>query len=285
MLYGTLGEHLNHILLITNGSRNKNLYRVLARLAKFVNISINVSIHTDHVDMAHILELIENLSADIKMHFAIMFNPDKREFVHEIYDMLLEYRKKYWFGMAVTMLRDGARVDPRYISEDFAWNKAANEGIRKLVQSVNLSPPQNKSWRGMHLFTDTEENGEKKTLTNVDYNLKYSNGLILFRGMYCMAHAALLSVSADGRCRGMVCGDDPIICNIHEKDSLLAVRDKLIHPVKCKQALCGCSSNYRIPKFASEEEAKKYTEFAQKRQAELFDEYLVSLTQSRRFNQ
>ena len=270
-----MGERLNQVLIITNGSRNKKLYKGLAELAKSINVEMNISIHTDHVDMNHILELIENLSADIRIHFSLMFNPDKRDFVHEIYDIMLEQRKKHWFNMRVAMLSEGANIDPRYTPEDFTWQKAANEGFRNLVKSVNLSQPQRKrAYRGLQLFTDIEDNGEKKTLTNVDYNQKYVNGMVLFKGMYCVACVYLLSIWPNGWGNGMVCNDDRVWHNIYSKNCFQPVLNKLIHAVKCTKSNCTCSANYPIPKFASEEEANKYVEFAQKRQTQLFDEYL-----------
>lgn len=274
MLHEKLGKRLNHILIITNGSRNNALYEKIADLAKEISISMNISIHTDHVDMNHILDLINNLSAAVKLNFAIMFNPDKREFVHEIYDIMLEQRKKFYFNFDVMQIRDGDRIDSRYTPEDFAWYKTVPQGIRKLLSTTTLpQPTQKKSFRRMNLFTDIEEDGEKKTLTKVDYSNKYTNGMIQFKGMYCMAYAALLRISATGNCSGLVCTDSRPIGNIFEPDVFLNVHDKLIQAIKCSRAICGCSSNYRVPKFASEEEAKKYLEFAQKRQAELFNEY------------
>lgn len=275
MLHETLGERLNNVLIITNGSRNKKLYKGLSGLAESINVELNISIHTDHVDMNHILELIENLSADIRMHFSLMFNPDKRDFVHEIYDIMLEQRKKHWFTMRVAMLSEGSNIDPRYTPEDFTWQKAANEGFRNLVKSVNLSQtPRKRAYHGLQLFTDIEDNGEKKTLTNVDYNQKYVNSMVLFKGMYCVACAYLLSIWPNGWGNGMVCNDDRVWHNIYSKNCFQPVLSKLIHAVKCTKPNCTCSANYPIPKFASEEDAKKYVEFAQKRQAQLFDEYL-----------
>lgn len=274
MLYDSLGQRLNHILIITNGSRNKNLYDKVADISKSVSISLNISIHTDHVEIPHILELIENLSSNVIMNFTIMFNPDKRELVRDIYETMLEYRKKFYFNIGVAMIRDGDRVDPRYIPKDFEWQKEFNERITALLKSVNVLPTQRKaSYRPFNIFTDVNDNGEQKTLKKVNYSFKYTNGLINFKGMHCMAYASLLHISSDGSFNGMVCSDDRAIGNIFEKNSIMKFREKLIRPIRCTRAICGCSSNYIIPKFASEEEAKKYVAFAQKRQSQLFAEY------------
>ena len=277
MLHETLGERLNRILIITNGSRNKNLYEKLADLSKVIDVRLLISLHTDHVEMDHISEIIENLSADITMNFSLMFNPDKREFVHEIYDTMFELRKKFWFGMNVVTLRDGDIVDTRYTPEDFAWQKKAVKQFGELVKSVaSKFPPRKKPNRPWYIIRDIEDKGEIKTVKQGNRTLELADGLLKFKGMYCIAHAATLRINANGRYMGMVCGDDRTIGNIYEKNSLYALREKLIHSVKCTHRVCGCAANDRIPKFASEEEAKKYIEFAQKRQAALFDEYIVA---------
>ena len=274
MLYDSLGERLNSILIITNGSRNKPLYERISRFAKSVSISLLISIHTDHVDMAHILELIETLSGDINIHFSLMFNPDKREMVHEIYDTMLEYRKKFWFNMNVVTLRDGDIVDSRYTPEDFAWQKKAIKQFNDLVKSVAPNFPERRKKKYSNpVIHVIENNGEIKTINQGNRTIELADGFLKFRGMYCIAHAYLLRIEEDGRCKGMVCGDDKIIYNAYEENSLLAVRDKLIHAVRCTKRVCGCASNDPIPKFLSEEEAKKYVEFANQKQAQLFAEY------------
>lgn len=277
MLHETLGERLNRILIITNGSRNEKLYEKIADIAKSVTINLLISIHTDHVEMSHILKLIEKLSGDINMNFSLMFNPAKRNFVHEIFDAMFEHRKKYWFNINVITLRDGDIVDPRYTPEDFTWQKNATKKFSELVKSIsNQFPPRKKLRHSIQVIRNTEENGELKTLKSRNRTLELADGLMKYKGMYCIAHAVVLRINANGRYLGMVCGDDRTIGNIYEKNSIYALRDKLIHSVVCKHRVCGCAANDRIPKFASEEDAKKYIEFAQKRQAQLFDEYVAT---------
>lgn len=278
LLSETLGERLNNLVILTNGSRNNVLYERLANIAKSRPITIGVSIHTDHVEMAHLLELIENLSSKVNLSFSLMFNPDKRDFVYEIYETLSDYRKKYKFGMEQYLLRESGHLDSRYTAEDLEWQKVANLRFKALAQSVKLPESSGQLSRQKiqhvyHKFHEIEDNGTIKTIENANADLKYTNGLFAFCGMYCIAHANVLSINENGLCRGMICNLDPIICNIYKENAFQKVRDELIHAVKCNKPHCGCSGNYRIPKFASEEDAKKYVEWAQKRQAELFAEY------------
>ena len=274
MFYERLGDSLNVITVISNGTRNEALYRKIASISKHVNFDLNISIHTDHVEMAHILELIENLSGDLNLRFSLMFNPDKREMVHEIYDTMFEYRKKFWFTMNVVTLREGDIVDPRYTPEDFAWQKEAIKKFNELVKSVSDKFTSRRVIaHKLNIVRDIEDNGKVTTVKSRNRTVELADGLLKFSGMYCIANSALLFIMTDGRFRGMVCDDDREIYNIFDKKSFQDARDKMIHAVKCTKRVCGCAANDRIPKFASEEEAKKFVAFAQKRQAELFAEY------------
>lgn len=274
MLHEKLGERFNRIVIISNGSRNPALYERIADLAKLININLTISIHTDHVDMPHILYLIENLSNDIAFDFSVMFNPAKREMVHDIYNTLLEYRKKYWFHMGVsTLFGTIDKIDIRYDEEDFDWQKKANKQFADLTRSLaNQFPARRYPKNTFSVFHDVEDGGTIKTLSPNNRSSALSDGLFRFKGMYCIAHASVLRIEENGDCRGMVC-NDPVICNIFERNSLIAVQDKLIHAFKCPFNICNCPANDPIPKFISEEEAKKYVEFAQKKQTDLFAEY------------
>ena len=269
-----LGERINCFLITTNGSRNKVLYKKITEIAKRVCFQLNISIHTEYVKMDHILELTENLANDVNLDFELMVNPDKREMVYNIYETLLEYRKRYQFKLNVVMLRDGDRVDTRYTPEDFMWQKKAQKQFDDLAKSFSSKLPLRKKLKSQKLVLhDLEKNGELKTVKQGNRNLELIEGLLNFKGMYCISHASFLRIQADGRFRGMICNLDPFIGNIFEENALLPIRDKLIHAVKCTSPLCGCIGNDVIPKFASEKDAKKYVQFAKKRQAELFSEY------------
>lgn len=272
MLHEKLQDRLNHITIISNGSRNENVYEKLVEISKSIYLILGISIHTDHVDMAHILELIEKLSNRVNLSFGLMFNPAKREEVHLIYDIMCEYRKKFPFGMSIDILRDDDHVDTRYTQEDFAWQKSATEKFVAIEDSVASKFPSSKQPKhNFRLFHDIEFNGERQMIESADYNSNLTEGLSKFTGMYCIAHTAVLRIEANGLCHGMVCGADPIICNIFEKGSLKAARDDLIHAIVCPCDICGCSVNHPIPKFSSRLEAARFIEVVDAKQQALFD--------------
>lgn len=273
MLHETLQERLNNICFITNGSRNNELYRKLAEMAKSVSLTLLISIHTDHVDMAHILELIEKLSHNIAIHFALMFNPAKREEVQLIYDILYEYRKNFPFSMSIDMIfTQDVHFDSRYTKEDFSWQRSATEKFNALENSSAITfTPAKEAIHSSRNFYDLELDGKRKIVENVERVSSYKNELRNFSGMYCIANTAVIEVEEDGLCRGMICGAAPYICNIFEEGLLKAARADLIHAVICPFATCGCITNERIPKFASRLEAARFIEIFDAKQQALFD--------------
>lgn len=272
LFHEKLQERLNHLVIISNGSRNENVYKKLAELSKSINLELLISIHTDHVDMAHILELIENLSHNIAIHFALMFNPAKREEVHLIYDIMYEYRKKFPFGMGIDILRDGDHIDPRYTQEDFAWQKTATEKFAALEAGVAINfPPAKQPEHKLRLFHDLEIDGERKIIETTNFDPNYTNGLADFRGMYCIANTTNLRIEETGLCRGLICYLPPNTCNIYEKGSLKAARKDLIRAVICSRKLCGCENANFVPKFSSRLEAARFIKIVDDKQQALFD--------------
>ena len=256
LLRDTLQNRLRDLLIISNGSRNEKLYKKIAETAKGLNISMQLSVHTDHVDMPHFLDLIEFFSKDVNLYIPLMFNPDKREEVHLIFDILCEYRKRFPFNMDVAPVWVNDGLDPRYTEDDLRWAKEAAiyfDALQKAVKvKVTKKPPTM-----MRMFHDLEIDGERKIIEakDKDYNTNLTNGLTNFKGMYCVANTTLLHVTETGLCKGLICS--PIFtCNIYEKGSLKATRDKLIYTLKCRNKLCGCTNANYPPKFASFEESQ-----------------------------
>ena len=200
-----------------------------------------------------------------------MFNPDKREEVHLIFDILCEYRKRFPFNMDVAPVWVNDGLDPRYTEDDLRWAKEAAiyfDALQKAVKvKVTKKPPTM-----MRMFHDLEIDGERKIIEakDKDYNTNLTNGLTNFKGMYCVANTTLLHVTETGLCKGLICS--PIFtCNIYEKGSLKATRDKLIYTLKCRNKLCGCTNANYPPKFASFEESQKFMEIFNAKQQALFD--------------
>lgn len=274
LLHDALKDRVNDILIITNGSRNKELYEKIAEVAKKVNLSMQISIHTDHVDMTHILELIENLSSDVNIYFNLMFNPAKVEEVRLIYDIMYEYRKMFPFDMGIATIRLHDDLDPRYVPKDFLWQEEAIKKFNDLKQRVKLKVPLPREKKHkFRMFHDIEENGERKIIETKDFNLNLQNGLSIFTGMYCISNVCNLRIEENGDCRGMICYHDINMCNIYERNSIKTVRDKLIHAIQCPRKVCGCPTSNFIPKFSARLEAIRFMEIFNDKQKALFNAY------------
>lgn len=262
MLHETLKERLDNVTIITNGSRNKTFYTKIAQIAKVANISLLISIHTEYVNMSHILELIELLSRDVDLRFALMFNPAKREEVRLIFDILFEYRKMFPFHLNIDMIfLLGGSFDPRYTQEDFNWREAATAKFRDLEDAVASKIPNiDKSKHSHRYFYDVEQDNERKVIEDNDTASIHQNGLCEFAEMYCLANTSVLNIQEDGLCNGMVCNFDPILCNIYEENVFAQpdVLDAMFHAVKCPSKICSCIVNNRIPKFSSYEETVRF---------------------------
>ena len=89
-------DKLKVINLTSNGSSGVEIYSRLADLAKQNNILLylGISIHTEQVSLKHIVELTKAVSQKLHfLHFALMFNPLKKDFVKEIYETMLSVRQ------------------------------------------------------------------------------------------------------------------------------------------------------------------------------------------------
>ena len=278
-----LGERLDSVQIVTNGSRNADFYEKISELAKVINFQLNISLHTDHVEMPHILGLMENLSKHVNFRFHLMLNPAKRERVREIYDAMCEYRKKFFFTMNIDILREPPKydsIDSRHTPEDFEWQKSATKQFNDLAKSSDCKPPIKKVTPYTYTYSnpiihDIYQDGKVKTVLAGNRSVELAEGLANFKDMYCIANSNVLRINADGRFHGMICQADPYIGNIFEENVFSTLQDKLIHAIKCPYKNCGCIGNHIIPKFASEEDSDNYISFAKNKQAALLYEYLA----------
>lgn len=110
--------------LISNGSSSKKFYLDLIESTKDMNFSLIISLHTEHVVIENIVSLVQLLANNVSLGFNLMFNPQKREYTHEIYNLLAKLRERYPFSLDIQLLREtfgDESVDCRYSAEDFHW--------------------------------------------------------------------------------------------------------------------------------------------------------------------
>lgn len=99
-------KKLSEIRFVTNASRELEFYERLAGIAELAPISMQASIHTDHVKPDHIYELINKLAGKVNLTFSLMHNPACHELACEIFIKLCELRKERHFDLFIAPVRE-----------------------------------------------------------------------------------------------------------------------------------------------------------------------------------
>lgn len=258
-LHESLGDRLAHILIITNGSRKVAWYENLFKQQKNTRLNINFSIHTEHVKLENIIEFTLYCANMLRIHFELMFNPDKRGYVHAVFKKLCLLRESVPFSLRVAQLREPplfATVDTRYTPDDFAWMDKANQEFYAIAKKSGIFPQWRSNTQSKGLW-DIVQNGERNLVTFSDRNQAMRNGLLNFKGMWCTMGTGLIAIDPDGTVRGAQCRlasrsrynifknnpyDDPNFMGL----------------VRCSEPNCGCGANDLIPKFADKDEALEF---------------------------
>lgn len=257
-IHNTLGERVNNVMILSNGSRNEELYSKLADLAKKMNLSMVISIHTDHVNVEHIVDLIKKISGNISVSFNLMFNPAKKDFAKEIFQTLFDLRENYPFRLNLkTCLQPPNFVipDARYTSEDFEWQKGANEKFRKKSKqsSAKYKSRQKFSYNNFVAF---ENEGRYAKLIDYDIEDAFQKGMFCFKNMFCMHGTHLLKIVPSGLCAGMICRAARFQYNIFEENPYR--HEDFMSISRCPDEACSCPTNYLIPKFVDFNEAMSF---------------------------
>lgn len=251
-------ERIQRVYVISNGSRNVELYRKFVQLAqKGLNLQLFISIHTDHASLGHIIELVENISPHIYLRFALMFNPRKREFVHEIFNKLCEYRQNYKFHNFINLLTLGEnKLHPDYIDADFNWQKEANIRFNEIAAKNGGTP----------YFINTVFNEVRKAAVGEDNYSYFAQNNILdsyyegesgYQNMYCCTGANLWDILPDGTVRGSVCGFSHKARNSVWQE--YPYNDpQFVQAIKCPAPDCACPANNTLQKFADAGEANVF---------------------------
>lgn len=248
------------IVVITNGSRLPSIYQDIYDIGKRVPVKFIISLHSDHVKMSQIVNIVEKYSSFVAIAFSLMFNPEKRIFVKEIHEKLISMRKQYSFSLRVVTLREPPRfdsVDTRYTKEDLAWQDAANSefGIAAKNSPIPLLPQMKLAV--IRSFWHLREENCHIFKKDIQRDLALKNGLLGFKGMYCSLGTNVLSVHSNGKCKGAHCGIAPVSPQtLFEKNPY--ENEEFISIVKCTLQNCGCATNDQILKFTDQQEAEQF---------------------------
>lgn len=268
-----LGDRLEVLEIISNGSFSEDKMEAILKAAGQIRLKLNISVHLEYMNVERVVELVKRYSLRTYLQITLMFHPEWAEKAMSMADALCELRRDYPFWMVVSMLNippDFDQFDNRYTQEHF--NSA--EKIRERFREEHTKGPKRSENQqkiiGWKFLVERDVRGviEKHKNKTVS-ELKDMTGNV-FTGMICCAGTSVVWIRADGRVKGMICGLDSATCNIFEENPFL--REDWMHGVICTKAMCGCSVNYRIPKFRSPSEAKKFIEKKKLEQKKLMSE-------------
>lgn len=259
-LRSSFGKKLDWITIVSNGSRQYDLYERLAAMASDVNINLAISLHTEFLDVEHILSMINLSGQKLHLGFNFMLNPDKFDFCREIFETLLKARMHRPFTMDIMLLKappSFTAIDPRYNESHLNWRKECQKRFAivckesKQSSPVRYRQPRTKYW-------EYEEHGERvyRQQQFMDRSLMLMEGMFNFKGLHCCLGAHTLAIEADGSIRGARCLQAPCRYNIFKENPFC--KPDFIEAIKCAQVACECTNNDNIPKFPSETEALAY---------------------------
>lgn len=261
LLKDHLGDRLEMLQIITNGSFRESQMQAVLKAGEQVNVTLSISIHLEYMNVERVVELVKRYSLQTRLRIDLMFHPELIDKAMSMADTLCDLRRDYPFEIVFSMLRESPifnRLDSRYKQEHY--NCA--ERIRERFEKMSADGP--KWYRnlptsfGSQFFverkeSDIIENYERLSAPEV----KEMTGSV-FMAMTCCAGTNIVKIGVDGSVKGMLCGLDRPTCNIFEENPFL--REDWMHGIFCTRDMCGCSVNYRIPKFRSPAAAQKFIE-------------------------
>ena len=260
-LHERLGERAEYSV-ITNASRSVKYYERLAEACRGAKLGFTCSFHTESAKSEHFSGFIRTLSDKARINIPLMYNPERRDYVREVFSIFYELRREYSFSFNVVLLQNPPDFDiddVRYVEDDFMWEMLANRKIEQL-EALPATPAVQK--RHNALFWDMVLDGRRvfEEYVNPNRNTLLQNGLLNFKGMWCCVGANLLSIYEDGTFGGSDC----LLGTVQDKtlfDFNPYLDGTLPKPVQCPYENCACPSNYSTPKFMHCGEAEQFLRF------------------------
>ena len=134
------------------------------------------------------------------------------------------------------------------------------ERIREQFGKVDAESPKrpkpSKKIIGWEFLVERDVNGSVENYNRISRSELEDLSGCRFTGMICCAGTSIVKIDIDGRVKGKLCGLYEQEFNIFEGNPFL--QEEWMHGVLCTKAMCGCSPDYRIPKFRSPTAAKKF---------------------------
>lgn len=235
------------IYLFSNSHKNTEFFRKLFSYDKFY---LNFSIHLEYANINHIKDMIKCSNEYNKyIMCSLMMNPDKKDEYMSFFDQLLEYRKKYYFGLDLGIIHDNKKLDSRYTEDDINLFYLANDKFKEIEKQYfyeGYAPDYYQDYKTVYLL----DNNQKLYMPHREAIIKDMKN---FRDFYCCQGANSISINHNGDYKGSECAISPFVGNIYYGDIDYF---KLIRPIKCSLEGCDCRINNYAAKYIDEFDAK-----------------------------
>lgn len=275
LLYKHLGDRLDSLIIISNGSFNEKQMDSILSSEKNINLKLIISVHLEYMNINKVVDLVKRFSNRTYLELRVMFQPELFEKIGAMTDILCSLRKDYSFGMEVGLLREGwptfDKYDHRYTQEHFEWAEKTKKKFDEVaIEGVQWTKAYPKTTEGEFLMERNVRGGVESHQRISESELKELTGCA-FTGMTCCAGTNVVRIELDGSVRGLICAlDRSSACNIFEENPF--IRENWMHGVFCTLPMCGCHVNYLIPKFKSKAEAEKFIAKKRLEQKKLMNE-------------
>lgn len=240
-----------YIYLFSNGHKSVNYFEELFQIKNFF---LNFSIHLEFFKIEHLKEIIQAANKyDKYIMCSLMLNPNFKDMYKNIYDELLEFRKKYFFGIDLGLIHNNQKLDSRYTKADIEWfdkSKKEIEEIENINKYKGYIPDYYQDRNTRYIFSNNEK-------IYIEHREAISKDMKCFKDFYCLSGVNSISINAQGNYKGVECSLAPFIGNIYQ-DEIDYI--KLILPIKCSLEGCDCRLNNYSPKYRYKHMADKCME-------------------------
>ena len=275
LLDNDLGEKIQVLRFLTNGSFRKGQFEELIQAARHFPLLLSISVHFEFNKPERIIRFVKDYANKTSLELGLLFHPEYFDALKETAEKLTELRKEYPFYMMISKLQEPpsfSSFDSRYTPELFKWAEEA-EQLFKLaaLEGPKVKHNRDEEFGRTHFFTEKEtgqgvERKEYTSYAELDKDTKAN-----FSGMYCSAGTMVMSIWPDGKTKGTRCRVAPIVCNIYEENPFK--RDDWMQCIQCTRKWCSDVANRRTAKFRSEKDAKKYIAECKKKQKNMLEQY------------
>ena len=272
LLSDHLGNRLEKITIITNGSFNDKIMGTLLLAASKTYVEIKVSMHFEFLKMERIMEMIERMSKNVNLVFLVMFHPGMFDKVSTAVDKLCELRHNYPFDISIEMIRNPnkeSHFEELYTSEHYKWAENVCARFNEIVLKTNLNGPAIPRETGWEFVLERRVAGKMITEKNVSTDELVKKTNCCFLGLFCCTGTSVIHINPNGAARGLACSLAKDEFNIYKENPFR--EDGFIKTIQCTKERCGCNIEGRVPKFKSSREAEEFIKTCQAKQQQLIE--------------